>query len=166
MCNMHYRRWRKHGTTDLIPQFASPAKRLAAGLVRAPNGCLEWTRSTRGSGGGYGQIWFDGKQVRTHRLAWELAHGPIPDGMKVCHHCDNPSCCQTDPTEGYPDGHLFLGDHDDNMADKVTKGRQRNQNVGKTHCPANHEYTEANTHINKRGSRVCRDCKKTKETTG
>src|ERR1035437_7520626 len=104
MCGTHYARWRRLGTTD-IPTLA---ERLAAGLVLAPNGCLEWTGATNISAngeGGYGTIGDNYRQLSTHRLAWTLANGPIPDGLWVLHHCDNRPCCQTEATEGFPDGH-------------------------------------------------------------
>lgn len=73
---------------------------------------MEWTGATLK---GYGQIG-DGRCLRyTHRVAWELVNGPIPDGMHVCHHCDNPPCCNVD--------HLFLGTDADNNADMIAKGR-------------------------------------------
>jgi hypothetical protein len=129
-------------------------ERLAAKLVRMPNGCLEWT----GHGYGYGRISVFGVEVRTHRLAWELAFGPIPPGMKVLHHCDNPPCCETEPTEGYPEGHLFLGTDAENAADRNAKGRSNNGNQDKTRCPQRHAYDEANTYIDKHGKRYCRAC--------
>lgn len=65
----------------------------------------------------YGVIAPYGKNIRlrAHRVAYELFVGPIPDGMEVCHHCDNPICVKPD--------HLFVGTHTDNMQDAVKKGR-------------------------------------------
>lgn len=74
--------------------------------------CLEWTGSTDH---GYGRIEMAGKSYMTHRLSWEYTNGPIPDGMDVCHTCDNPPC-------GRP-SRLFLGSHTENMKDMLAKGR-------------------------------------------
>lgn len=63
----------------------------------------------------------------THRYAWTLAHGAIPKGMRVLHHCDNPSCVKTEPDEQWPDGHLFLGTAKENSEDMTRKGRARGQ---------------------------------------
>lgn len=91
-------------------------------------GCREWTgarvSSPHAAVGApkYGQTARgDGttKRVLVHRYAWELTYGPIPDGMLVCHSCDNPPCCE--PT------HLFLGTPADNMRDKIQKGRARSK---------------------------------------
>lgn len=81
-----------------------------------PNGCWPWTGSLSRRGG-YGRIFIGGK-VRmgcAHRVSWILHFGPIPDGLKVLHHCDNPPCCN--PT------HFFLGTQADNMKDCSDKGR-------------------------------------------
>jgi HNH endonuclease len=51
-----------------------------------------------------------------HDYAWEIEHGPVPEGMFVLHKCDNPPCCRID--------HLFLGTHQDNMDDMMEKGRK------------------------------------------
>jgi hypothetical protein len=131
------------------------SERLSVGLERKPNGCLEWTNSTTPDG--YGHISIDGKLVYTHRFAWTLVNGPIPGGMCILHHCDNPPCCETAPTEGYPEGHLFLGTKGDNMADKVAKGRARGP-ARRSHCPARHALDERNTYVDSRGYRSCRLC--------
>jgi len=98
-------------------------ERLTVGLIRAPNGCLEWTGATNPAG--YGLMRANGKVVLTHRLAWALANGAIPDGLQVLHHCDNPPCGQTESSDAFPDGHLFLGTDADNRADMAAKGRGR-----------------------------------------
>jgi hypothetical protein len=84
-----------------------------------PDGCREWTgyRMHHGHGRLMGP---DGHLELAHRVAWKLTFGPIPDGMFVCHHCDNGACCES--------SHLFLGTNADNMADMVSKGRGRNRN--------------------------------------
>jgi len=136
---------------------ASVSERLNRRLVRMPNGCLRWTGCTTKDG--YGQIRSGAKTTGTHRLAWTLKHGPIPPGMSVLHHCDNPPCCEAEGTD-----HLFLGTQFDNMADMVAKGRQVNWEVAKTHCPANHEYAPENTYVDSQGARHCKACHASRRT--
>ena len=66
--------------------------------------------------GGYGRLTFRRKHFGAHRIAWELHHGHIPDGILVCHHCDNPACCNWVK-------HLFLGTVKDNAEDTLLKGK-------------------------------------------
>ena len=135
----------------------TPTERLHRRLERKPNGCLEWTGYT--NPGGYGEIGVDGKKVGVHRLAWTLNKGPIPPGIHVLHHCDQPPCCETEPSEAYPDGHLFLGTDADNMADMAVKGRSRNQNTDATHCNKGHFFDSENTYVKPNGHRGCRKCR-------
>lgn len=128
------------------------AERLALHVVERPSGCHEWTGATDRNG--YGRITVKGKTVQTHVLAWTLVNGPVPAGLNVLHHCDNPPCCRPSC--------LFLGTLADNSADMVTKGRStkgRGQ-ASKTHCPQRHRYSKANTYVapgsNKRQCRICR----------
>jgi len=95
---------------------------LLARCIPEPNtGCLLWEGSIvhpkPGKRQVYGNIRLDGKMVKTHRVAYEAAFGPIPAGAQVLHRCDVGLCCNPD--------HLFLGDNASNIADKMSKDRGR-----------------------------------------
>jgi len=86
--------------------------------VEKTEGCWFWKLSCRSYRNGlprYGQVRVAGRNRSAHRVAWELAFGPIPDGFDVLHKCDNPACCRPD--------HLYLGDDFDNVRDKHERGR-------------------------------------------
>ena len=82
---------------------------------KGPNECWEWTGSRNEQR--YGQFWDGVRCIRAHRFIWELFIGSIPDGMYICHKCDNPSCCNPE--------HLFCGTQQDNIDDMYSKGRGR-----------------------------------------
>lgn len=77
--------------------------------------CWIWTASVAGKG--YGQMKLPGqrKQEYSHRIAYLLYKGLIPEGIQVCHTCDTPRCCNPD--------HLFLGTAKENLQDMKTKNR-------------------------------------------
>lgn len=98
---------------------------------------------------GYGQIRpGDGRgALRVHRAAYELANGPIPDGMQIDHLCRNRLCCNPD--------HLEAVTREENIA----RGNAPHMvNARKTHCKYGHEFSPENTLVTKRGSRSCRQC--------
>jgi hypothetical protein len=89
-----------------------------------PDGCWEWMAARWKRAGGvlsYGNFQTGSRRDGTnrpnyaHRVSWEMAYGPIPDGMNVLHKCDNVACVRPD--------HLFLGSHEINMKDMARKNR-------------------------------------------
>lgn len=115
------------------------ADRLAAKSQRLPSGCRVWVGSIKPNG--YGKIVYEGRNLYTHRAAYELAHGPIPDGMTVDHLCRTRACI--DPA------HMEL----------VTRGENTRRGATKTHCKQGHALTGANVRMKRRGSYMVRDCK-------
>lgn len=114
-CPMHYRRWRIGGDPIITQRGSdSPAWNYRGSF----SGCWEWTGGVFNEGRKglcYGRVWFKGRNRTVHRLVWEEFYGEIPEGLEVCHICDNPKCWRPE--------HLILGSHKDNMEDRNKKGR-------------------------------------------
>ena len=116
LCNKHYLRKKFHNDLnhERGPKYKSPLEAYEAMVIRTKeNKCWEWKGSRHDWG--YGAIPYKKQKLSAHRFAYETFVAPIPEGMFVCHHCDNPIC--SNPS------HLFLGTNLDNIKDCVKKGR-------------------------------------------
>jgi len=111
-------------------------ERFFSKIQKQEDGCWIWKGCK--DKGGYGYIGIKGSTLKAHRVAKTLESGPIPHGMFVCHHCDNPPCCNPD--------HLFIGTNTDNVRDAKSKGRLAtgNKNGGRLYPERNRRFGSSN----------------------
>lgn len=95
--------------------YPSLIKRFLERINKTSN-CWNWTGQLDKDK--YGVIRTKLSHVKAHRVSYELFKGLIPEGLLVCHTCDNPSCVNPN--------HLFLGTYKDNTQDMIKKGRKFN----------------------------------------
>jgi hypothetical protein len=116
----------------------------------APGGCWLWTASLCHNG--YGRFYWNGKQGRAHRAAYELSVGPIPDGLEIDHLCSVRACVNPDHLEA--------------VTGRVNLLRARGlatDEVRETHCAHGHEFTPETTSYRsdrKSRGRICRVCRR------
>lgn len=80
------------------------------------SGCWVWTGVKDSDG--YGRFRFNSKRIMAHRMSYLFTYGYLPSDARVCHTCDNTSCCNPN--------HLFLGSDSDNIIDCVVKNKHAN----------------------------------------
>lgn len=106
-------------------------ERFERKLRKMTNGCWIWLGAKTKRINGYGLVTLRiNKKYKTtsaHRVAYTLYCGPIPDGLDVCHRCDNPPCVNPD--------HLFVATRKKNLSDMRHKGRARHP-FGENHARA------------------------------
>jgi hypothetical protein len=110
--------------------------------------CWIWSGNTNGR---YPVLHVNGSSCVATRLMREFMDGkPVPQGLHVCHACDNPPCVNP--------AHLWIGTPSDNAQDMIAKGRANYTGRALvTHCKHGHELTESNLYVSK-GKRQCRLC--------
>lgn len=102
-----------------IRDYCSTKCKILHHVIKKRNGCWEWKGDLHPNGYGYTTIHEIGKRIHVHRTSYIIFKGDIPQGLYVCHSCDNPKCCNPD--------HLWVGTAKENMQDAKRKGRLRNQ---------------------------------------
>lgn len=154
-CHKHYNRWYETGSTELgVRKRSYKSKPLADRFwpkVQKTETCWLWTGAKTQLG--YGTIWIGGGSAgkgMAHRISWELVKGPIPRGMHIDHLCRNTSCVNPDHLEPV----TVAENTRRGYAPAIGAAFQR----AKSSCPHGHPYDDANTHVNKRGGRMCLTC--------
>lgn len=117
-------------------------RKLRARSKDTPGGCRIWVGYCP-TKEGYGAFKYRRRRYLTHRAAWIVAHGAIPDGLLVLHSCDTPGCINAE--------HLFLGDDATNCHDRDRKGRQRSPR-GAAHWSAKFSEAQVREFRRRRGA--------------
>lgn len=152
-CQMHYERFRKHGTTDLVNDedvaVFTGIKRIDKKIMPVPfSGCWLWIGANRTQG--YGGVWYEGRVCRAHIVVFRLVNQiSIIPGYELDHLCRVPACVNPD--------HLEI------VTSRINTLRgfaPTAINARKTHCPRGHAFTPDNlmSYEIKKGERRCRIC--------
>ena len=127
----------------------------------SPTQCWLWAGPTI-NGDGYARFWNGARHVMAHRAAFELAHGPIPEGMEIDHTCSVRNCVNP--------AHLEPVTHRENCLRTRARGRGSKfipplafVHAARTHCPAGHPYAGDNLYRSPRGGRFCVACRRERD---
>ena len=115
-------------------------------LIDPGSDCLLWAGSRNTNG--YGQVRDGVRNTVVHRLMYEWFAGPVPAGAELDHLCRVRHCANV--------AHLEPVSHQENVRRGVSPAAEA---AVKTHCVNDHEFTEANTYIDRKGHRYCRPCR-------
>ena len=145
-CKTHYSRWRSGRSLDtpIRLRVNGSIEEQFWARVEKTDTCWLWRGSIKPNG--YGRL--DGEYA--HRLSYKLAFGTITEGLQLDHLCRVRHCVRPDHLEPVT------------LQVNLERGEG---NGSKTHCPAGHEYNQANTYVDPAGGRHCRICRKTKART-
>lgn len=155
LCHAHAEQRRRRSNGLLTPLRPTDAKaRFALMVIKNPDGCWVWQGATDGRHR-YGSFQFEGRVARAHRVSFEWAKGPIPEGLVLDHLCRTTLCVNPDHLEAVTQyANVLRGDGWGGV------------NSRKTHCPQGHPYDESNTYVQpSTGGRVCRTCDRARKRT-
>lgn len=152
-CRKHYIRWKTHGDPTVhLPSRSADERFWEKVDVGHPLGCWLWT----GASGQWGYGRFNkGSRTYTasHRYAYEVLIGPIPDGLTLDHLCRNPPCVNPDHLEPVTQ-----------RENSLRSESRHAKNARKTRCKRGHPFTSENTYVPPGGrGRNCRECKRLRD---
>lgn len=137
LCGMHYMRAKRgHPPSGNPTPRRTPLEVRFWQKVEKTDTCWLWTGATCR---GYGTVWDGDRTVKAHRASWEMANGPIPDGLQLDHLCCTRLCVRPD--------HLEPVTQRENIA-RGPWGEMWRKRMEQTHCVNGHEFTPENTRWN------------------
>lgn len=149
-CEMHYRRWREHGSTDKpkgssvrLPRPPRTPEEFSRAFwlkVSKTESCWNWTGTVELPG--YGVIKRDGKQLKAHRVSWGLINSELTPSQRLDHVCHNKLCVNPD--------HLRIVTAKQNAEHRLGANRNSTTGVRGVHTSDRGDYKAVVIHNGKR----------------